>query len=500
MGFGVRWRNQCLLNPAFTAEVFAGFAGNDLIDGRGGFDRADYNVDPNTTSGITVNLAAGTVTAIDPLDLSIGTDTLRSVEGVRGTNFADIYDATGFSSTSTNADSWASCGNGGDDTITGNGSTRISFQTATAGVNVDFGTSIGIATGDSSVGTDHFTGVNAVQASMFDDTLLGGSTNDVFTGLAGNDSINGRGGFDTSSYNNIFFTTSGVNVNMAAGTATGDASIGTDTLHDIEAIQGTMLADRYNATGYGLAGAANVSTSNGNFNQFEGLGGNDQIIGNGNTQILFGNATAGVTVDFVTGSAIGDASVGYDTFTGINSVAGSNFNDTILGSSTNEIIGGGAGNDIINGSGGDDTVTGGPGADTFVYATGGGADQITDFNRTQGDRIDLTGVSGIFSLSDVQSHAATAGSNTVITFTPGNSITLQNVAVGSLVASDFIFAVAGTTPTGDANNNSQTGTVNADTLSGSAGNDQLQGLAGNDVLDGGLGTVVRSIRMPPAAS
>ena len=92
-------------NPNFTAEVFAGFAGNDLIDGRGGFDRADYNVDPNTTSGITVNLAAGIVTAIDPLDLSIGTDTLRSVEAVRGTNFADTYDATGFSGTSTNADS-----------------------------------------------------------------------------------------------------------------------------------------------------------------------------------------------------------------------------------------------------------------------------------------------------------------------------------------------------------------------------------------------------------
>ena len=61
----------------------------------------------------------------------------------------------------------------------------------------------GIATGDSSVGTDHFTGVNAVQASMFDDTLLGGATNDTFTGLGGNDLIDGRGGFDTASYNNI---------------------------------------------------------------------------------------------------------------------------------------------------------------------------------------------------------------------------------------------------------------------------------------------------------
>ena len=98
-----------------VGEVFAGFAGNDLIDGRGGFDRADYNNDPTTTSGITVNLAAGTVTG----DASIGTDTLRSVEAVRGTNFADVYDATGFSGTSTNAG--ASGGAGGAAGLFGSG-------------------------------------------------------------------------------------------------------------------------------------------------------------------------------------------------------------------------------------------------------------------------------------------------------------------------------------------------------------------------------------------
>jgi large repetitive protein len=86
-------------NPSGTYEQFEGRAGNDLIDGGGGFDFATYNNDPTTTSGIAVNLAAGTVTAIDPLDLSIGTDTLRSVESVRGTNFADTYNALGFSGT-----------------------------------------------------------------------------------------------------------------------------------------------------------------------------------------------------------------------------------------------------------------------------------------------------------------------------------------------------------------------------------------------------------------
>ena len=34
-------------------------------------------------------------------DASIGTDTLIAVESVRGTNFADTYDATGFNGAST---------------------------------------------------------------------------------------------------------------------------------------------------------------------------------------------------------------------------------------------------------------------------------------------------------------------------------------------------------------------------------------------------------------
>ena len=240
-----------------------------------------------------------------------------------------------------------------DDIITGNGNTRLGFNNATAGINVDFVT--GIATGDASVGTDHFTGVNAVQASMFDDTLLGGATNDTFTGLAGNDLIDGRGGFDTSSYNNIFFTTGGVTVDMAAGTVSGDASNGTDTLRSIEAIQGTNFADTFVATGYGLAGALNIG-NNGAFNQFEGLAGNDTITGNGNTKILFNNATGGVTVHMAAGTADGDASVGHDTFSGVYSAVGSNFADVYDATSfTGTSLGT---YNEFQGQGGNDTITG----------------------------------------------------------------------------------------------------------------------------------------------
>jgi VCBS repeat-containing protein len=362
-------------NASGTVEVFDGRAGNDTINGGGGFDRADYNNDTSVTSGITVNLAAGTVVG----DASIGTDTLISVEAVRGTNFADTYDATGFGPTSINAGSNNTfnefTGMGGDDTIIGNGATRLSYNNATAGIVFNIAT--GITTGDASVGTDHFSGVNAVQATMFDDTLIGGATNDTFAGLAGNDSIDGGGGFDTATYWNIYFVTGGVTVDMASGIVTGDASTGTDTLRGIEAIQGTSFADTYVATNYGAAGYTDPSLNNvgvfGTYNQFEGMGGDDTITGNGNTRLYYGSATGGVTVTFTdigTGTADGDASVGHDVFTGVNSVQGTNFADTITGSIASETFLGGSGDDVINAGGGSDTITGGAGNDTINGGNG----------------------------------------------------------------------------------------------------------------------------------
>ncbi|WP_164934398.1 Ig-like domain-containing protein [Bradyrhizobium zhanjiangense] len=648
-------------NPNGTFEQYDGRAGNDLIDGRGGYDFAIYNNDVATATGITVNLATGTVTG----DATIGTDTLRSVEAVRGTNFADTYDATGFSGTSTNAGSSGTFNNfegmGGNDTIIGNGNTRIQYTQSSAGVTVDF--LAGTAIGDASVGTDTFTGVNAVMGSMFADTFSGSGANENFMGLAGDDFIDGKGGFDTAQYANLTFTTGGISVHLAAGTVTGDASSGTDTLRSIEAIQGTNFIDAYDAINFGVTGAIDPATglpyanvgNNGTFNQFEGMGGNDIITGNGNTRLIYANATGPVTITFslngwtsttsgASGTVTGDGSVGTDTFSGVGSVSGSSFADTITGSNnpnnTSEDFSGRAGNDFIDGKGGfdrafynndgtasgiqvdlasgvvtgdaaigtdtlrsveairgtafadtyvatnfgasgpnlgdfgtfnefegmagndtitgngntriafynaldgvtvdlaagsshgtasgdvagtgtdtftgvnavrgssfadvilgdanantldgrdgndridgrggADTLTGGNGSDTFVYADGGGADTITDFDRSQGDTIDLTGLSGIFTLADVQSKSTASAGNTIINFGSGNTLTL--IGVTSLQQSDFIFPNA---TNGTSGSDVLLGTSQADAIYGLAGNDRLQGFGGNDLLDGG---------------
>ena len=168
----------------------------------------------------------------------------------------------------------------------------------------------GTATGDASVGTDTFTGVNSMRGSQFRRHHVRqqqpAGHRRAFDGRAGNDVIDGRGGFDTAVYNNDTAVNAGITVDMAAGTVTGTPAVGTDTLQRIEAIRGTNFADTYVATGF--SGSSTNAGSLGTFNEFEGLGGNDTITGNGDTRIAFSNATAGVTVDLAAGTAYG----GYD--------------------------------------------------------------------------------------------------------------------------------------------------------------------------------------------
>ena len=115
-----------------------------------------------------------------------------------------------------------------------------------------------------------------VWGSAYNDTLYGSDnasfTYETYEGRGGDDYIDGRGGYDLVTYNNDPTTTSGITVHLAAGTVTGDATVGTDTLRDVEAVRGTNFDDVFDATGYGLAGALNVSTTNGNFNEFGGHG------------------------------------------------------------------------------------------------------------------------------------------------------------------------------------------------------------------------------------
>jgi Ca2+-binding RTX toxin-like protein len=450
-------------NAPQTAENFIGGMGNDLIDGRGGFDRAIYNNDAAIAAGIAVDLADGIVTG----DARIGTDTLRSVEAVRGTDFADTFDATGFTASSTNAGSAGVNasgaafnefeGLGGNDTITGNGDTRISYVDALAGVTVTMtsagaGTAHGTDPGDiADVGTDTFTGVSAVRGSEFadvidashagtaetlegrggNDVLVGGAGNDVLDGGAGADVLNGGAGFDTVSYADA---TAGVAINLGASSSmwTGDAQ--GDTFSSIEKIVLTGFNDLFigdaNANVVDGGSGDDLLLGGGGDDVLSGGGGNDVLWGGAGADRLdggdgfdyaeYGDATAGVSIDLTadsstwTGDAHGDTIISIEAFDltsfndvfhgadGDDKVLGRGGDDQLFGGGGNDTLDGGEGNDILSGGLGADVLTGGQGADIFKYSAVGessgavvnGVAQVDDIaDFTQGQ--DKIDLSGI---------------------------------------------------------------------------------------------------------
>ncbi|WP_036055067.1 VCBS domain-containing protein, partial [Bradyrhizobium sp. URHD0069] len=535
-------------------DVFEGFGGNDQLQGGGGRDKALY---ADATAGITVHLAAGTVhgTAADDL-ASIGTDTLQSIEYIVGSNFDDTFDATGFSNTSNNAGSVPTAGRfsgsitnffeglGGDDHIIGNGATQIAYDHASAGVTVDLaaGTGHGTALGDvAGVGNDDFSGVTGVRGSAFADRLSGNDDQkgvDVFYGGAGDDCIDGRAGYDLVVYKPLVdnTVTGGITVDMAAGTVLGDSSVGNDTLRSIEAIRGTDFNDNYNAAGFGSSGA-NVG-SLGAFNQFEGMGGNDVITGNNLTTVEYTNTLAGVTVDIAAGNAhstaAGDAAgIGVDTFSGVNGVRGSEYEDFLYGS--NNPLGTA---ENFTGGGGDDTIDGRGGFDRAIYSStiaDRGAGGIT-VNLALGTvvGIDALGIAAVGSdilksiegvrgtnFNDIYNAAGFGGASTNAgsfgtfnefegmdgdDFISGNGNTkvafynalagvTVNLATGS--ARDSADYAAGTTLdlAGIGKDTITLGTVNAvagsafaDSITGDDAANILTGGGGNDAIDGGAGT------------
>jgi VCBS repeat-containing protein len=153
-------------------------------------------------------------------------------------------------------------------------------------------------------------------------------------------------------------------------------------------------------------------------------------------------ATAAASNDTSTIDNISTASISNDAShvtIDVGALVGANGPDNLVGTDGADNLNGYGGNDTLSGGLGNDTLTGGADADSFIYANGGGADVITDFSHAQGDKIDLTGVDNVFSLADVLA-LSSGTTSTVINFGNGDSLTLNNVAPGSLVASDFVFA------------------------------------------------------------
>lgn len=144
--------------------------------------------------------------------------------------------------------------------------------------------------------------------------------------------------------------------------------------------------------------------------------GHDWVVGGQNDDMLMG----GDGNDIVHGNL------------GVDIVDGGNGNDTLYGGQADDSLKGWAGDDWLSGDRGADTLMGGTGADIFYVFAESGQETIIDFNRAEGDRIQVAG--GI-SWTVLQ-----AGGDTVVNLAGGAQITLWGVQAATLTG-DWIVPV-----------------------------------------------------------
>ncbi|MDP3895478.1 MAG: DUF4347 domain-containing protein [Mesorhizobium sp.] len=199
-------------------DIITGARGADYIDGGNGNDTANYS---NSGTGVYIVLGSG---------IAYGGhadgDTLINIENLSGSNSATSGDSL--------------TGSAGDNVIHGNG------------------------------GDDIINGLNG------DDSLFGGDGNDTITGGRGADLINGGDGIDTAVYSN---SGAAVNINLAAGTASGGHATG-DVLTLVENLIGSAHGD--------------TLIGDGEANRLEGLAGADILDGGAGDDTLVGGADADI--------------------------------------------------------------------------------------------------------------------------------------------------------------------------------------------------------------
>ncbi|WP_311267217.1 hypothetical protein [Sphingobium sp. WCS2017Hpa-17] len=286
-------------------------------------------------------------------------------------------------------------GIGADELIGGDGMDMASYAGAAAGVYASLTTGVGTqgeATGDSYdsieglIGSSHndvLTGdaqANRLVGGAGNDILRGGAGRDWLIGGAGADILDGGRDGDGVSYAG---SVGAVTVNLQTQTASGGDAQG-DTLISFVHAEGSDGNDVLIGSGGGnllIGGLGN--------DRLEGADGDDTLRGGAGADILLGGAgvdtldysasAARVTVNLTTGVATGGDAAG-DSFSGIEQIVGSSFNDSLTGDAQANRLVGGDGNDLLRGGAGNDVIIGGAGADEMH---GGNGSDLLSYEGSQ---------------------------------------------------------------------------------------------------------------------
>ena len=136
--------------------------------------------------------------------------------------------------------------------------------------------------------------------------------------------------------------------------------------------------------------------------------GDDWVVGGKGQDLLHGEAGN----DIVYGNLGDDTCYGWEG------------DDLMRGGQGNDLLNGLAGNDWLSGDRGDDTISGNLGTDIFHTFGDAGIDRVLDFNRAEGDRVQLD-PGTTYSVAQV-------GADTVISMGGGGQMTLVGVNMATL--------------------------------------------------------------------
>ena len=190
--------------------------------------------------------------------------------------------------------------------------------------------------------------IEVVHGSQFNDTMIGSSGKDKFYGnkgddyfvdTAGSDYYNGGSDTDTIDY---YQSSDGVKVNLVSGQGHGGNAEG-DIYHSIENVFGTNFNDEF----WGSMSNSDFVGGNGD-DVFHSSQGFDTFNGGiGNDTADYSASDGAVGINLLYNEASGGHAQG-DTLSGIESLVGSRYNDSLFGDGNNNLIHGGAGMDIIS--------------------------------------------------------------------------------------------------------------------------------------------------------
>lgn len=438
------------------ADVIDGEESDDRLLGRGGNDTIHGDAGDDTLFGEEGD---------DQLFGDAGADVINAGDGddyVEGGDGEDrIFGFEGADTILGGAnDDYLSGGDGDDDISGGTGE-----DTLVGGVGNDTlagGDDADLIRGQSGNDILHGDGGDdQLQGDAGDDTITGGLGVDRLTGGSGADNLDGGEGNDS-----LFGDADNDTLTGGAGDDRLEGGGGNDALHGgagIDILRGDAGDDVLNG------GADNDSLDGGDGDdQLNGDGGDDNLRGgvgadafdggDGIDAVDYRNATSGVTADLQNSGVNAGAEAIGDTYTNVEDIFGTSFDDvlsgdsganTLNGETGSDILSGRGGNDVINAGLGDDTLIGGAGADTLMGSDG--FDTASYHDASTGVTVDL----------------ATPGNNT------GDALGDTYSGIEKFVGSDHGDSLLGN------------GSINE--LEGGSGNDILHGRGGEDILRGGAG-------------